>query len=318
MAWIFKIEKGGNMANKEWMDEIRRFCVSVGIYEVGFGHSRPFFDVEKLLAADLETGVGLPPFTEERIEFRVFPERTMKHCRSFITILEPYEVPVYSPAEFVGSGNISPAALGTDYHINVMDKLKKLKNYLDQTFPQSMNMAFVDNSPFSEKHVAVRCGLGEIYKNGLFYSNIFGSRCFIGIILTDIQFVDEAPAKIQTGCLECQRCINACPTKAITPEGFNSYRCISYLTQKKGEINSDLQKAMGIQIYGCDICQAVCPANPPVKDGAKTGAAVDLVWLLSMSNRQFKERFGGTAAGWRGRRVLQRNAKIALENIKKG
>ena len=306
------------MANKEWVDEIRRFCSFAGICEVGFGHSRPFFDVEKLLAADLETGAGLPPFTEERIEVRVFPELTMKNCRSFITILEPYQVPVYSPAEFAGSGNISPAASGMDYHIRVMQKLKKLKNYLDQNFPQSVNMAFVDNSPFSEKHVAVRCGLGEIFKNGLFYSQIFGSRCFIGIILTDIQFEENAPAKMQTGCLDCQKCINACPTKAITPEGFNSYKCISYLTQKKGEIDTDLQQQMGVQIYGCDICQTVCPANPPVKEGYKTGEAVDLERLLAMSNRQFKERFGATAAGWRGRGVLQRNAKIALENIKKG
>ncbi len=151
------------MADKEWMDEIRCFAHSVGIGEIGFGHSHPFFDVERLLKIDMDAGIGLPPFTEERIEKRVYPENTMENCRSFITILQPYAVPVYSRETFKGYGNISPAAVGTDYHILVMEKLTKLKEYLDKKFPGSENMAFVDNSPFSEKHVAVRCGLGQIY-----------------------------------------------------------------------------------------------------------------------------------------------------------
>ena len=96
---------------------------------------------------------------------------------------------------------------------------------------------------------------------------------------------------------------------------MNSYRCVSYLTQKKEDLDAFERKALGKQVYGCDICQRVCPLNTPVPKGYETGTPVDLEELLSLTNRQFNERYRQTAAGWRGKKILQRNARIVQENL---
>lgn len=159
-------------------------------------------------------------------------------------------------------------------------------------------------------------------RNGLFYSRKFGSRCYIGLILSDrpVDFYGLAARRDNEDtwfdrCLTCRACQIFCPGGAITERGMNSYRCVSYLTQKKEDLTDSEAAALDRQIYGCDVCQKVCPLNPGVPTGYETGTEVSLEELLAMSNKQFRMKYQRTAAGWRGKKQLQKNAEIVLNNI---
>ena len=276
--------------------------------------------MEELLLKDQKLGI-YPPFVETDIKRRVCPEETLPGASSFIVILEHYEPAIYKKREG-RYGNIAPSACGEDYHRRVREKLNRLMDALDTMDPEGQRMAYVDNSPFSEKHVAERAGLGRIMKNGLFYSRKFGSRCFIGLILTNRppKFYGMEPRQDFKDpwfdkCRQCSACQKLCPGKALTDKGMNSYRCVSYLTQKKEELTLEESKNMGRQIYGCDVCQKVCPLNEPVPYGYETGEEVSLDDILAMTNKQFKLTYQKTAAGWRGKKQFQKNAEIILKNI---
>ena len=292
----------------------------LNIDDIAVCHAGKFEDVEQLLKKDAELGI-LPPFTETDIRKRVYPSETLAHAKSFIVILEHYDPPVYKKREGL-YGNISPAASGEDYHRIVRDKLSGLMEVLSSVDGEGKRLAYVDNSPFSEKHVAVRAGLGRLMRNGLFYSRKFGSRCYIGLILSDrpVDFYGLAARRDNEDtwfdrCLTCRACQIFCPGGAITERGMNSYRCVSYLTQKKEDLSDSEAAALDRQIYGCDVCQKVCPLNPGVPTGYETGTEVSLEELLAMSNKQFRMKYQRTAAGWRGKKQLQKNAKIVLNNI---
>ena len=304
------------------MVDLRRLAEELNIDEIGVCDASRFTEVEKILLNDLSLGI-LPPFTETDIEKRVNPELTLKDARSFIVLLEHYVPDVYEKREG-RYGNISPAACGIDYHKRVRDKLNALVDVLSEIIPNGIFMPFVDNSPFSEKHIAQRSGLGKILKNGLFYSEIAGSRCFIGIILSDQPFEAFCVERKDYGndsrlnlCMQCSACLRHCPGKALTEKGLNSYRCVSYLTQKKEALSFEEEKMLGQQIYGCDVCQKVCPVNRAILPGFETGCEVNLDELLQMSNKNFKLTYQKTAAGWRGKKQLQRNADIILKNMEK-
>ena len=289
------------------------------IHDIAVCHAGDFQEVRQLLYKDRKLGI-LPPFTERDIDRRVSPGMTLPGAKSFIVILESYVPPVYK--DDGKSGNISPAAAGPDYHRIVREKLERLAGHIKKELPDCQFIPFVDDSPFSEKHVAIRAGLGRLMKNGLFYSARFGSRCYIGLILTDRPVAEWEMPQRRDGqldlfdrCLSCQACVKACPGGALTEKGINSYRCVSYLTQKKEDLDNREKRALGKQIYGCDVCQKVCPLNPHIPAGYETGEAVDLTALLSMTNREFHTRYRSTAAGWRGKKILQRNARIVRENL---
>ncbi|MDD3222933.1 MAG: DUF1730 domain-containing protein [Clostridia bacterium] len=292
----------------------------INIDDIAVCHAGPFDEVETLLKKDMELGI-LPPFTEEDIQKRVNPEETMAGAASFIVILEHYKPEVYKKREGF-YGNISPAASGEDYHRIVQGKLNLLLQALKEDDSQGHYQAYVDNSPFSEKHIAVRAGMGRMMRNGLFYSRKYGSRCFIGVILTDkkpeyygLPMRHDGDEEWFSRCKSCKACQNLCPGEAITDKGFNSYRCVSYLTQKKEALTKDEEHKLGLQIYGCDVCQKVCPLNPSYEAGYETGREVDLTELMGMSNKQFNQIYRQTAAGWRGKKVLQRNAEVVRKNI---
>lgn len=292
----------------------------LNIDDIAVCHAGKFEDVERLLKKDAELGI-LPPFTETDTRKRVYPSETLAHAKSFIVILEHYDPPVYKKREGL-YGNISPAASGEDYHRIVRDKLSRLMEVLSSVDGEGKRLAYVDNSPFSEKHVAVRAGLGRLMRNGLFYSRKFGSRCYIGLILSDrpVDFYGLAARRDNEDiwfdrCLTCRACQIFCPGGAITERGMNSYRCVSYLTQKKEDLTDSEAAALDRQIYGCDVCQKVCPLNPGVPTGYETGTEVSLEELLAMSNKQFRMKYQKTAAGWRGKKQLQKNAEIVLNNI---
>ena len=304
------------------MVDLRRLAEKININAIGICNADRFSNVEYILNNDEHLGI-LPPFTETDIQKRVDPKQTLADAKSFIVILEKYTPITYKRREG-RYGNISPAACGVDYHRIVYDKLTQLKNALFEIQPDGIYLPFVDNSPFSEKHIAERAGLGKILKNGLFYSEDFGSRCFIGIILTNqplenfyIQRFRQSPKIRLDLCEHCTACIRLCPGNALSENGLNSYRCVSYLTQKKEMLSLEEENALGHQIYGCDICQKICPVNGVISPDLETGIEVNLDELMQMSNKAFKLNYQKTAAGWRGKKQLQRNAEIILKNMER-
>lgn len=302
------------------MVDLYGLAEKINIDDIAVCHAGPFDEVEAILKRDMELGI-LPPFTEENIQKRVNPEETMAGAASFIVILEHYKPEVYKRRKGF-YGNISPAACGEDYHRIVRSKLNLLLQALKEDDSEGQYLAYVDNSPFSEKHIAVRAGMGQIMRNGLFYSREYGSRCFIGLILADkkpeyygLSMRHDGDEEWFSRCKSCKACQNLCPGEAITDKGFNSYRCVSYLTQKKEALTKDEERKLGLQIYGCDICQKVCPLNPACGVEYETGREVDLTELMEMSNKQFNQIYRQTAAGWRGKKILQRNAEAVRKNI---
>ena len=181
--------------------------------------------------------------------------------------------------------------------------------------------AEVDTGEFIDVAVAQRAGLGFIGKNGLLITEEFGSFVYLGEIVTNLEF--EADTPIPNGCGSCTRCITGCPTTALLGNGqMNAKKCLSYQTQTKGMMPIEYRKKIRNIIYGCDICQLVCPYNKgkdfhfhAEMEPKQEEAFPKLVPMLQLSNREFKEQFGHLAGSWRGKKPLQRNALMALANL---
>ena len=175
--------------------------------------------------------------------------------KSVIVALFPYYTGEYENA------NLSKYAVVPDYHMVVGEYLDTATNALKANFPDFSFVPFVDNSPINEVYAAARAGLGVIGKNGLLINKEYGSFVFIGAIVTDM-VLDCADAEI-IACENCEKCVSVCPSGAI----MNKEHCLSKITQKKGELS--LQEEMLIKeagiIWGCDICQNICPHNKDIK-----------------------------------------------------
>ena len=229
--------------------------------------------------------------------------------RSVIVFLVPYYT-----GETV---NISRYAASLDYHIVIKDISGRLETFLKGEFPECSLRAYGDHSPIYECHAATIGGLGIRGDNGLLINEKYGSYVFIGDTVTDIDpelLGAVKPCEIQ-GCYHCGSCLTACPTGVLSGIGKD---CLSAITQKKGELDKEEQSLLVKHgtVWGCDICQSVCPynANPkrtPVEFFYKDRIEeLTLDILDSMDKSTFQKR----AFAWRGRRVVERN----LEILKKG
>lgn len=276
----------------------------------------------------------LTPFTPSSIEARVNPDNIFPGVKSIISVGRSYTMPestqVVSPvkgelptakpgptAKTSLNGRLARFAWGRDYHVLLKEKINALMVNWQQSLGYTVKWnAYVDTGPLPERAVAWRSGLGWYGKNCALINPKLGSWFVLGEILTDIYLEPDQP--LQGNCGDCNRCLQACPTGALEePYRLNAYRCVSYLTQTPGYIPRDLRQAMGRQIYGCDLCQQVCPHNLQVntgKDREFACAKPDLEQFLVLSKQEFNKSYGQTTAGWRGKKLLQRNAVIALGN----
>ena len=180
---------------------------------------------------------------------------------------------------------------------------------------------YVDDGPMLDRAAAARAGLGWFGKNGNILNPAYGSWLLLGQIITDLPLPPDAP--LRKTCGACARCIPACPTDAIVaPYVVDNRRCISYLTiENRGIIPPELRPAIGNWVFGCDICQEVCPVNrkaQPAADpnfGRRDLASLDLIALLDLTDDQFRQHFAGTPL-MRAKRIgMQRNAAVALGNL---
>lgn len=212
-----------------------------------------------------------------------------------------------------------------DYHDAVLIRLKQVEAALHATVhdsrPELITRSYVDTGPIVERVFAKYAGVGWIGKNTCIINQKIGSWLFLGVILTSIELAADLPAPDRCG--TCTRCIEACPTNAILePYKLDSNRCISYLTiEKRGSIPEDLRGAIGHHVFGCDICQDVCPWNrkAPVTQAPEFSPREGLVnpaldWLAEMSANEFRDKFRGSPVRRTKLSGLRRNALIAIGN----
>ena len=282
------------------------------------------------------------------------PTKAMPGVRSVIVCALGYNTdnPRSTEAELAGRedeprGWVSRYGWGDDYHAVLLDRLETLIARLREQFVEPLEArAYVDTGPIQERVAAKYAGLGWLGKNTLLLNQTIGSYFFLGVILTNLELeptlgLGEMPAPDLCG--SCTRCLDACPTKAfVEPYVMDARKCISYLTiELRGSIPQELREPMGNHVFGCDICQDVCPWNRrafvsslmqfqprtlPSREANASGVSADaqsdslfrpqLETLLSLSEEDFRQLFRGSPVKrtkWRG---LMRNACIAAGNSK--
>jgi epoxyqueuosine reductase len=232
--------------------------------------------------------------------------------------------PYSTQAEDRGHGWISRYAWGEqDYHDSVMLRLRQVETSLRNASGNDdlVTRCYVDTGPIVERVVAKYAGIGWIGKNACIINQQKGSWLFLGVILTSLELAAGLPAPDRCG--TCTRCIEACPTGAlIAPYQLDSNKCISYLTiEKRGAVPEELRSGMGRHIFGCDICQDVCPWNrkAPATNAAEFQSRTELVnpaldWLAEISAEEFRGIFRGSPVRRAKRAGLRRNAVIAMGN----
>jgi epoxyqueuosine reductase len=228
-------------------------------------------------------------------------------------------------------GWISRYAWGTgDYHEVVLSRLRQVESALRRAVeaagvPTLQTRCYVDTGPVLERVYAKYAGIGWIGKNTCVINQQLGSWLFLGVILTSLELAPDLPPPDRCG--SCTRCIDACPTAAIPePYQLDATRCISYLTiEKRGEIPEDLREGIGRHVFGCDICQDVCPwnapqgARPPMTSLPEFQPRPELVnpsldWLAALSQDDFRTLFRGSAVRRTKYAGLRRNLAIAMGN----
>ncbi len=228
------------------------------------------------------------------------------------------------------SGPVARYARGDDYHDVMIDRLTQLHRWIEvHTGRPVRGKPFVDTGPILERDLARRAGLGWFGKNTMLINPQVGSFFFLGALLVEIELAEDAPFELDR-CGTCRRCIDACPTEAITaPRVLDATRCISYLTiELKGEIPEELRSKMGDLLYGCDVCQDVCPWNvrfskeltEPVFAPRAAIAGKDARTLaheiLAMTDEDFRIAFKGSPMKRAKLRGLKRNAAVVLEIVR--
>jgi epoxyqueuosine reductase len=228
------------------------------------------------------------------------------------------------------SGPVARYARGEDYHEVMLERLRALHRSLDEEIGRPISgKAYVDTGPLLERDLARRAGLGWFGKNTNLINPSLGSFFFLGALLVDLELAPDAPFDADR-CGTCTRCLDACPTDAfVEPRVLDATRCISYLTiELKGEIPEALRAPVGDRVYGCDICQDVCPwnvrfatalpADSPYAARKALGskdARTLAAKILDMSQEEFTAGFKGSPMKRAKLRGLKRNAAVVLGNV---
>jgi epoxyqueuosine reductase len=256
--------------------------------------------------------------TDRRAEVRRDVRNLLPGAKSVICVGKLYNTP--DPPRQPGDAHISRYAWGKDYHVTMRAALDRMTHQLLQrdTFDYKI---CVDTAPLLERSFAREAGLGWIGKNTCLINEPLGSWFFLGEIITSLDLEPGSPPPDRCG--TCTRCIDACPTQAIVPshDGWtlDARRCISYLTiELRGPIPEELQVGMGDRVFGCDICQDVCPWNsraPVTEDLDFAGAPIPLESLAKLTPEEFRQRFKDSPMARAKYEGLLRNVAIATGNL---
>lgn len=308
---------------------INRLAKEAGFDLVAVTDASEFDEDRAVALRRIDDGLmeGLPWFSKQRVEHGTDPDYLLLGARSIISLGLNY-YPGQSEATVDRAGLVARYARGRDYHRLMKRRMRRLVTALAEhpalrDVDDSLKARwFVDDGPMLDRAAAVRSGLGWFGKNGNVLNPSFGSWLLLGQIITNLVLEPDQP--LSKTCGQCTRCIPSCPTDAIVaPYVVDNRRCISYLTiEHKGAIPRDLRPAMGTWVFGCDLCQEVCPVNRKAKAtadpnfGRRDLTALNLIELLDMTEGEFRQRFAGTPL-MRAKHVgMQRNACVALGNLR--
>lgn len=324
----------------EAAEAVKSAALSAGFGLVGIASAtRP--DTLDLFHDWLDAGyAGEMAYIERRRDAYADLNKVLPSVRSVVLVALDYanEKPAVPTKGF---GKISRYAWGsTDYHTVIRKKLGRVAEAVHQAVPECRTRAVVDTAPLLERDFARRAGLGWFGKNTMIISKHRGSFFFLGALLTDAELTPDEPHET-SHCGTCTACLDACPTNAfVAPHVLDATRCISYLTieLRDADLPEEFQTSLNDWVFGCDICQDVCPWNSKAvrseeaafapldcssgksdelageSSGANPGAgAISLDEILSMTEAEFLNRFGGTPLERTGLQALQRNARAVAK-----
>ena len=329
LAAIISLRDNGSMRSvSEISQEIKAFAQEAGFELAGIAPIREFQELAHFPEWVAAGHAGEMKYLEARDESGNLKRSTLRSvapwarsvivCAVNYNTAHAYSTQVNEPER----GWISRYAWGQeDYHESVMRRLEKVENKLIESVPDVQTRRYVDTGPLIERIYAKYAGLGWIGKNTCVINQKIGSWIFLGVILTSLELIPDMPAPDRCG--TCTRCIEACPTNAfIGPYKLDSNRCIAYLTiEKRGSIPEEMREGIGRQVFGCDICQDVCPWNrkAPASHALEFQPRAEMVnpaldWLAGLSVQEFQEKFQGSPLKRAKRNGIRRNAIVAIGN----
>jgi epoxyqueuosine reductase len=306
-------------------EQMKAFAREAGLDLLGVAPAEPFLQEKERLERRRERGFGPNPYEYQEIEPRVYPDRLLPGVQSIIAggisyLMEDEVPPPPSEDGPALRGWLSRYCRGLDYHQILKERLTRVAKWLEEQVPGARTLVYVDTGPPLDRAVAERAGIGKWGKSTTLITREYGTWVFLGEILTDVPLPPDTP--MTEACGSCTLCIDACPTQCLTEWNLEANRCLSYVTQMKGVIPEEFRETMGNRLFGCDDCQDVCPYNKRARRGmhpefaphGELGGEPDLLRLMVMTKSDFRNWFEPTAAGWRGKTTIQRNAVIALGN----
>lgn len=305
------------MLDRDIAHRIEAEALRLGFSACGFAQAEPVSeDVAHMLDNWTDKGyhAGMS-YMERNKHLRLDPSQLVPGCRTLIVVALNYY-----PRKPLPEGNYQIAyyAYGADYHRVVKDKLYQLFGFIKTILPDVEGRAFCDTAPLLERYWAVKAGLGFIGRNRQLIIPGKGSYFFLGVLAVTEELslpATEEGSALSLFCEGCNRCFKACPTGALTPEGIDCSRCLSYLTiEHRGPLPDGIVQKLGKRIYGCDTCQQVCPHN---KYACPTGeAAFEMLpevaeltaadWY-EMTPERYKQLFKHSAMERAGYEGLMRN-----------
>ncbi|SFY18693.1 epoxyqueuosine reductase [Bacillus altitudinis] len=305
-------------------EELIQYANEIGVDKIRFASADTFDSLKDRLILHESLGY-LSGFEEPDIEKRTNPALLLPKAKSIVAIALAYPSKMKDAPRSTKEarrGIFCRASWGTDYHVVLKKKLDMLEEFLRSKHEDIRTKSMVDTGELSDRAVAERAGIGFSAKNCMIITPEFGSYVYLAEMITNVPF--EPDEKIEDQCGTCNKCVDSCPTGAlVNPGQLNSQRCISFLTQTKGFLPDEFRSKIGNRLYGCDTCQTVCPINKgkdfhlhPEMEPDPEIAKPLLKPLLTISNREFKEKYGHVSGSWRGKKPIQRNAILALAHFK--
>ncbi len=308
--------------------EIKRKALELGFDLIGITSASPLNTEQVEMFTDwLKSGyAGQMSYLQSNFEKRTQPAKLLENAQSIICVALNYKPPKQKPKPpdaTTSIGKVANYAQYEDYHPFIKERLRKLTEFISSVTGRDHKFKIcVDSVPLAERTLAARAGLGFIGKNHMLINPTLGPQIFLGEIITTLKLpTDEL---ITNNCSNCDKCISACPTGALMPDGqFDANKCINYLTiEYKGRILPDLAEKIADRLFGCDDCVLACPYQedaPACKNKQfkfyNNRAKLDLGWILNLTQQDFDAEFADSTIRRIGLDRLKRNAQICLDNI---
>jgi epoxyqueuosine reductase len=303
--------------------------LAMGFDRVGVSPAEPTPQTEFLRHWIARGFAGEMHYLIRRLEERIDPRRVLEGARSIIAVSLVYDPGIQESPQDRALGTVARYARGDDYHQVLGERLRAYETELRALTGRPIRIkSYVDTGPVQERAYAARAGLGWIGKNTCLIDPVLGSHLFLGVLITDLALRANSPEPDHCG--TCRACLDACPTRAFeAPYVLDATRCISYATiEQGGAIPESMREAQGDRVFGCDVCQEVCPWNsrrgrrvPPDPLGLREQLAPRsewrapaLEWLLALDRQGWGRATRRSAMRRPGHRGLLRNALIAAGN----